>query len=294
MKIDPKQTAPIEHETSSSVSTEPSGSTTPLGAPAVPQFWSNRDCKTLNRIVEGIYNYKTSEKSLFTVNHPDHIFCPVKEFRIVNETEYSETLRGSISLLYSMFNEYFPVFNELNPANKVLVIKTIFYECQIVYQGMQSLNYFSDNEEKIYVFYGYYMSRDLEGFFKDPEKWNHVRSLFGPTMEMIFQLMQRMRVLKLNETDVAALSGLIFSQAMINLGFATEALHKFRRDLFTDYHYYLLNTYGTEESGIRGTDVFCLLLDAKTLNFKIQESRAIAKIFISDFIDHWGSAVGDP
>ena len=35
MKIDPKQTAPIEHETSSSVSTEPSGSTTPLGAPAV-------------------------------------------------------------------------------------------------------------------------------------------------------------------------------------------------------------------------------------------------------------------
>ena len=82
-----------------------------------------------------------------------------------------------------------------------------------MYQGMQSLNYFPDNEEKIYVFYGYYMSRGLEGFFKDPEKSNHVRGLFNPTMEMIFQLIQRMRILKLNETDVAVLSGLIFSQA---------------------------------------------------------------------------------
>ena len=78
-----------------------------------------------------------------------------------------------------------------------------------------------------------------------------------------------------------------------SLNLATEAVSQFRHDLVTDYHHHLLNTYGLEESGIRGADVFCLLLDTKTINFKIEESRAIAKIFISDFIDHWGSAVGE-
>lgn len=38
----------------------------------------HRSCSTLNVLIEGIHNYKASEKSLFTVNHPDQIFNPLK------------------------------------------------------------------------------------------------------------------------------------------------------------------------------------------------------------------------
>ncbi|KAE9556502.1 hypothetical protein FO519_000196 [Halicephalobus sp. NKZ332] len=165
----------------------------------------------------------------------------------------------------------------------------------LMYQGMQSIHYFPDEEEdRIYISYGYYISHDLDKFFNDPQKQISAKGLFTPTMDMMLQFVKKMRTLKLTETDVAVLGGIIFSQAMINLDLATEALYKFRNDLFSDYHHYLLTNYGVEESGIRSAEIFCLLLDAKTINFKIQETRAIAKIFVSDFIDHWGSAVGEP
>ena len=147
---------------------------------------------------------------------------------MIDEIEYPETLRGSISLLYSMLNEYFPVFNEITPANKVriqvlygiktiqfqvLVVKTIFHEMQLIYQGMQSSHYFSDTEDKLYAFYGYYISRDLDNFFKEPQKRIPSKDLFNPMMEIMFQLVKKMKFIKLNEFDVAVLNGIIYSQA---------------------------------------------------------------------------------
>ncbi|KAH7675888.1 CRE-NHR-70 protein, partial [Aphelenchoides avenae] len=105
------------------------GSTTPQPSYTTPQptitlvpYSPPSGPSILQRMHEGYCNYHSSQKSLYTVMYPNNIFA-AESYRLVTHSEYVKMERGCLSLMYSMVNDWFQPFNELEHDLKVTTLK---------------------------------------------------------------------------------------------------------------------------------------------------------------------------
>uniref|UniRef100_A0A914PTY7 Nuclear receptor domain-containing protein n=1 Tax=Panagrolaimus davidi TaxID=227884 RepID=A0A914PTY7_9BILA len=77
---------------------------------------------TLERLKQGYNIYRTSQKSLYKVLYPADIFSE-ENLQIVTHGEFVKMERGCISLLFSMINDFYLPFNQLEKDAKIMIFQ---------------------------------------------------------------------------------------------------------------------------------------------------------------------------
>uniref|UniRef100_A0AC35GUW9 Nuclear receptor domain-containing protein n=1 Tax=Panagrolaimus sp. PS1159 TaxID=55785 RepID=A0AC35GUW9_9BILA len=257
----------------------------------VPRDWRQRECKTLYELTQAIHNYKTSEKSLFTVNHTEQIFSPI-QYKPVNDDIYKNLFKSSIFLTISMLNDFFRPFKYFSAEEKKEVLKGFYHGFHVLYQSWQTSKIFQLTEDKFFIHYGYYITSDSKDFFPKKEQAEQAQGIFNPILHKMRQCSEKVRKMELIESDLAFIMGVLFCESADNLNIVNDGLTQFQNDLFADYNTYNVLTYGVENGGIRIGKMMSLLLFIKSFTFSLSESMAVAKIFIPDYNDHWQLAMG--
>jgi hypothetical protein len=306
MKVDTKPSSTLHHffgESTSSGATN-NGSIESFSNPAsispasttnhdhIPRDWKQRECKTLYELTQAIHNYSTSEKSLFTVNHTEQIFSPV-QYKPINDDIYKNLFKSSIFLTISMLNDFIRPFKYFTAEEKKQVLKGFYHGFHVLYQSWQTCKIFKPDEDKFYVHYGYYITSDSRDFFPKKEQAEQAQGIFNPILQKMHACTEKVRKLNLNETDLAFIMGTLFCESADNLNISNDGLTQFQNDLFADYNTYNVLTYGVENGGIKNGNMMCLILFIKSFTFSLNESMAVAKIFIPDYNDHWAQAMGN-
>uniref|UniRef100_A0AC34F384 Nuclear receptor domain-containing protein n=1 Tax=Panagrolaimus sp. ES5 TaxID=591445 RepID=A0AC34F384_9BILA len=190
MKVDTKPSSSLHFAEESTSNGINSGSIESFSSPAsispisanhvdqqvIPRDWRHRECKTLYELTQAIHNYKTSEKSLFTVNHTEQIFSPI-QYKPVNDDIYKGLFKSSIFLTISMLNDFFRPFKYFSAEEKKEVLKGFYHGYHVVYQSWQTSKIFQPNEDKFFIHYGYYITSDSKDFFPKKEQAEQAQGL---------------------------------------------------------------------------------------------------------------------
>ncbi|KAI6190772.1 hypothetical protein M3Y97_00154900 [Aphelenchoides bicaudatus] len=255
----------------------PSISLLPFQQPAGPSV--------LQRLTEGYANYQSSQKSLYTVMNPDNIFS-AELYRLVRHSEHVKMERGCLSLMFSMVNDWFQPFNEIDHALKVLVLRafsTSFSHLDQCYKTM--LAFPTMNDSKFVLHYGQYIDNDkLEFFFQEHKDPNIAATVSKNVLTRCRTLTNKMRKLQVRECEIASLAGILLWNE-VALASNLDNTDKIRDRIYGELHSNIIMNYGIVETGARMGSLLCLLHDLSIIAKEINDSIFLGKIFNPHALD---------
>uniref|UniRef100_A0A914DKE2 Nuclear receptor n=1 Tax=Acrobeloides nanus TaxID=290746 RepID=A0A914DKE2_9BILA len=251
-------------------------------------FESSLTYPFLNRLLQGIRNYMSSQKSLFTVENPDKIFSSPK-FIPMKKSEYDRMEKACITLINSMLNEYFEPYGNLKNEEKILIIKNFVLRFSMFIRCYQSSKIYPEiNDARLVIHYGYYLdNQTVEYFFSELKNCEEFIKICASILPPLREMSNKMNKYEVREIDIAALSYLIFIQECEKHSLCKEIIEANKTLLFGEMHTNFVQTYGFEQGGIKLANLLCFLNDMLEINNRVWESYIIGKIFMPELVDVW-------
>jgi hypothetical protein len=219
--------------------------------------------------------------------YPNNIFA-AESYRMVTHSEYVKMERGCLSLMYSMVNDWFQPFSELDHELKVTALRSFSARFTHLDQCYRTVQTFPDtNDSRFVMHYGQYVDlKNMQYFFsedKDPEE----SARHAVTVISSFrQLVNKMQRLGVRDIEVAALAGIILWNE-VALASSFDTTDKIRDRIYAELHNNMILTYGVAGTGSRLGSLLCLMHDLNILAKEISESVTIGKIFNPHTIEVW-------
>uniref|UniRef100_A0AC34QZJ2 Uncharacterized protein n=1 Tax=Panagrolaimus sp. JU765 TaxID=591449 RepID=A0AC34QZJ2_9BILA len=240
---------------------------------------------TLERLRTGFSNYNTSQKSLYNVLYPGKMFADDAKVPMdrVTQSEFQKMERGCISLIYSMLNDFFLPYKDLEKETRLLLLHAFELRFGLMQGIFLTTKFVPPVPDNLWVVqYGQVLDENnMETFFDldgNPAATAKAMKSVCNRLRKVRKMFQRQNT---DETEVAAMAGVILWNEMNLLTPQWEPCSQIREQILGELHNYLISKNGLCGTGARIGSLMCAIHDLNTAAKEIREHQTMEKIFYS-------------
>uniref|UniRef100_A0A915DF02 Uncharacterized protein n=1 Tax=Ditylenchus dipsaci TaxID=166011 RepID=A0A915DF02_9BILA len=239
----------------------------------------------LSRILRGYECFINAQKSLSIVDNPKSLFQEQKS-RVPTKEDIIKMDHHSMSLLYTMLNDYMESFAQLEHTNKVTLLQACWTQTMLLHRCYLSISMHPDvNDTAFVISHGFTMrAENLEEMLRESAVMHGIVveeyvNMKRPIMEKSMALCKKFKKLKCRQLDILALMTIVVWFEAERLDIMSEEMAAHKRSCLIEWHSNLISVWGLDEGGFRLAQLMCLLVDVNQVTANIKEVLMLFKLF---------------
>ncbi|CAD5224840.1 unnamed protein product [Bursaphelenchus xylophilus] len=245
-----------------------------------PPSTSTAPQTVLEKLTAGYKTYLYDTKNLFYAFNPNQIFFKDIAFRKGTLLEFFQFERAQQVYVYRMMENHYSAFNQLSDDDRVKVFEGFFHQFTSLNEFYLNRLYFPDENRKMLLNYGAYIDLDDMNYFYSSERdtANSTR-LLTTYRTKLFKIADKVRRVKVDETEVAALAGMIYwREVKCQLDPKPDPNDNLLNQILADLSAYIAARVGSQRAPQRLGVILSLLRDLKEAVLILRESQVVAMI----------------